>query len=578
MPPPEVTAQSERGDVEPEALTIDALHQFAYCPRRAYLMHSDGLMAHNAFTLDGKRVHRRVDRVDQALEERGSQKGQQDAAAGVGEDEPLIARSVTLMSERLRLVGKLDLVSTDGDEAVPVEIKRGQVPQTPERSHEPERVQLMAQAMLLRDHGFRVDYGFLYFAGSRTKVRVDLDAELEARTLSFLERAHAQQARGELPPPLEDSPKCKHCSVAGICLPDETLALRDVPRDPAAPEVRRLYPASSDARPLYIQHQGAWVGTRDGTLTVKTESGPAITARLKDLDHLVLCGAVQISAQAIHRLCESGIPICHLSSGHWFYGYTTGFVLRNAYDRAAQYRAADDPQRCLQWAKAVVFAKGMNQRTQLRRNARDIGKDTLREMKSLVAAVDGCRDAEGLLGVEGNLARVYFANFKRMVRQDVLGAMFDDSGRRRRPPPDPVNALLSFGYALLSKDCTVALTAVGLDPFWGLYHRPRHGRPALALDLMEEFRPIVVDSAVITAINTGMVSREDFIVGRNGCLLKPEARKSFIVAYESRMEQMITHPTLGYQVSWRTAIRLQGRLFGRWLRGDIARYPGITTR
>jgi CRISPR-associated endonuclease Cas1 len=165
-----------------------------------------------------------------------------------------------------------------------------------------------------------------------------------------------------------------------------------------------------------------------------------------------------------------------------------------------------------------------------------------------------------------------------MIRDAEFGDRFSAEGRRRRPPSDPVNALLSFGYALLAKDCTIALTGVGLDPFWGLYHRPRHGRPALALDLMEEFRPLIVDSAVITALNTGMVGRGDFVIGRNGCLLEPAARKAFIKAYEMRMEQMITHPVLGYQVSWRSAIRLQARLLARWLRGDIARYPGITTR
>jgi CRISPR-associated protein Cas1 len=562
----------------PDSLTIDALHQFAYCPRRAYLMHAEGLMAHNAFTEDGKRVHRRVDRVDQALEE-------PDAAStapqhvGTGCDEPpRIARSVSLSSQRLHLTGRLDLVSTDGDEAIPVETKRGQVPPTELKSYEPERVQLMAQGMLLRDHGFRCDHGFLYFAGSRTRVRVEFDQELEARTLLLLEQARVQQSGQDLPPPLEDSPKCRGCSVAGICLPDETLALRDAPADPVAPEVRRLYPPRTDAQPLYVQHQGAWIGTREGNLVVKTDGDATIRARLKDIDHLVLCGNVQIGAQALHRLCESGIPICHLSTGHWFYGYTGGFALRNAYDRAAQFRAADDPQRCLHWAKSVVTAKGQNQRTQLRRNADGLPVDVMRDMKALVDKIDTCPDVGALLGVEGNLARLYFSNFSRMIKDAELGARFSLEGRSRRPPPDPVNALLSFCYALLTKDCTIALTGVGLDPFWGLYHRPRHGRPALALDLMEEVRPLIADSAVMTALNTGMIGRGDFVIGHNGCMLKPEARKSLIKAYELRMEQFITHPVLGYQVSWRSAIRLQARLLARWLRGDIPRYPGITTR
>ena len=165
-----------------------------------------------------------------------------------------------------------------------------------------------------------------------------------------------------------------------------------------------------------------------------------------------------------------------------------------------------------------------------------------------------------------------------MLKPADLAEKFDMNGRSRRPPADPVNACLSFGYALLVKECTVALAAVGLDPFWGFYHQPRHGRPALALDLMEEFRPLIVDSAVVNACNTGMLRVGDFTIGKSGCLLKDTGRKSFIKAYEARIEQLATHPVLGYRVSWRVMIRLQARLLARWLRGDIPEYQGITTR
>ena len=155
---------------------------------------------------------------------------------------------------------------------------------------------------------------------------------------------------------------------------------------------------------------------------------------------------------------------------------------------------------------------------------------------------------------------------------------FDFNGRNRRPPRDPVNALLSFGYALLAKDCAVALAAVGLDPHWGFYHQPRHGRPALALDLMEEFRPLIVDSVVITAINTGMVQEGDFTTAANACQLSATGRKSFLRAYESRMDQIATHPVFDYRLSWRRLVAMQAQLLARHLRGELAVYPGITTR
>jgi CRISPR-associated protein Cas1 len=550
------------------------LNEFAYCPRLFHLMHAEGLWADNTYTEDGKRVHRRVDRVDHVLD--GPQAT--DSTAEDDEDPPAIARSVSLTSERLGLTAKLDLVSTDGDEAVPVETKRGRVPDNPERSWEPERVQLMAQGLLLREHGYRCDHGFLYFAASRRRVEIAFTPELEIRTLDLLRQARAQQESDRLPDPLDDSPKCKGCSLAGICLPDETLALREVPADPVAPTVRRLYPPRDEAGPLYVQEQGAWVGTSRGNLVVKKDGEVLAEARLKDLDHLVICGNVQIGTQALHLLCEAGIPVCHLSSGHWFYGFTGGFALRNAFDRAAQFRAADDPVRPLAFARAVVAAKGANQRTFLQRNAEPRPQEVLAAMAGVLPAVEGAADTETLLGLEGILARHYFGAFAAMIKPGDLAEAFTAEGRARRPPPDPVNALLSFGYALLAKECTVALTAVGLDPFWGLYHRPRHGRPALALDLMEEFRPLIVDSAVINACNTGMVTRADFTVGRSGCLLKDTGRKAFIRALEARFEQLATHPILGYRVSWRIMIRLQARFLARWLRGDLPSYQGVTTR
>jgi CRISPR-associated protein Cas1 len=158
--------------------------------------------------------------------------------------------------------------------------------------------------------------------------------------------------------------------------------------------------------------------------------------------------------------------------------------------------------------------------------------------------------------------------FDTMFKTAELGTFYFNS-RNRRPPKDPVNALLSFAYALLAKECTVALLAEGLDPWWGFYHQPRHGRPALALDLMEPFRPIIADSVVITAINTGMVKPSDFYKNANGCALQPDGRKSFLRAWEQRLDQLYTHSEFNYRCSWRTMIRIQSRLLARWLRGDI---------
>jgi len=225
-----------------------------------------------------------------------------------------------------------------------------------------------------------------------------------------------------------------------------------------------------------------------------------------------------------------------------------------------------------------VWAKGSNQRTMLRRNAEPAPQADLDAMARLLDKIDASTSCEQLLGLEGNLASKYYANFSALLSPRDFDAEWEFTNRNRRPPKDPVNTMLSFGYALLAKECTVAALAEGLDPWWGLYHKPRHGRPALALDLMEEFRPLVVDSAVITAVNTGMLAASGFQRSKAGCMMKPAARKAFIRAYEARLDQLVTHPIFDYRCSWRSIIRLQARLIARWLTGDVPAYTGMVTR
>jgi CRISPR-associated protein Cas1 len=565
-----------------ELLPVRMLNEYVYCPRLFHLMHVEGQWADNVYTAEGQEVHRRVDRFGELLPDPAPafEATEGRAADGDGEAPPEVRRSVTLSSARLGLVAKLDLVSTAGDEAVPVDTKRGRVPRNAERSWEPERVQLMAQGLLLREHGYRCDHGVLYFAGSRTRVDITLTAELEARTLHYIREARLAATSATLPDPLEDSPKCNGCSLNGICLPDETLALRDVPFDPVTSPsgVRRLYPSRAHALPLYVQEQGTVVGKDGDRLAVRKDGEVLAHARLKDIDQLVACGGVSVTPSAVHALCEAGIPIVHLSRGHWFYGMTTGFGLRNAFDRAAQFEAARDPARVLAFARAVVRAKCANQRTMIVRNARPRPVRAAREMAALLRKVPHARDTDELLGLEGALAAIYFRSFEALLRPRDLEAAWDFESRNRRPPRDPVNTLLSFGYALLARECSVAVAAAGLDPWWGLYHRPRHGRPSLALDLMEEFRPLVVDSAVVTAVNTGMVGSSDFTRTRQACMLNASGRKAMIRAYEARLDQLVTHPLFGYRCSWRSVIRMQARLLSRWLRGDVPAYVGMTTR
>lgn len=568
----DATPPAQHGE---DAIPVRMLSEYAYCARLFHFMHVEGLWADNAYTVEGRHTHRRVDKLDHVLPDPSAD---DDGDEPEGDAPPDIARSVHLGSERLGLVGKLDLVSVAGSEAVPVETKRGKTPNNAERSWEPERVQLMAQGLLLREHGFRTDHGVLYFAGSRQRVTVPFSRQLEERTLTLISRAREAIGVTTIPPPLVDSPKCRGCSLNGICLPDETHALEEVPPDPAQPQVRRLYPSRTDATPLYVQEPGACLRKKARHLVVELKGETLATAKLKDVSQVVLCGRVRITTPTIHLLMEADIPIVHVSGGHWFHGITAGFGLRNAYARAAQFRAADDTQRSLALAREFVCTKISNQRTLLRRNAQPSPKDALAAMKDACDRAARAETAASLLGHEGTAARSYFGRFATMLRPPDGGMAFAMDGRNARPPRDPVNAMLSFAYAVLSKECAVALATVGLDPHWGFFHRPRHGRPALALDLMEEFRPLVADSAVITAINTGMVTHRNFTSGPNGCFLGPKGRKGLLRAYEARLDQLVTHPVFDYRCSWRQVIRLQAQLLERHLRGDVPCYTGLTTR
>jgi CRISPR-associated protein Cas1 len=553
-----------------EQIPLDAVHQYAFCPRRSYLMYHDGQWESNFYTDDGLLVHARIDASDDPLPEPKED----------NDDPPTISRSVQLGSIVLGITAKLDIVEAEGNMATPVEAKRSKVPQTNERSWPSQRIQVMAQGLLLREAGFESTGGILYFFSSRCRVPVPFTSELEATTKQVIQETHAILNRPVAPPPLIDSPKCIGCSLSGICMPDETslLSLDDATADTsAALPVRRLFPARDDALPVYIQEQGAWVGKSGDGLTIKKGGKPIARLRLIDISQLVICGNVQVSTQALHVLAEQEIPVLYLSTGNWFYGTTVGMGLRNAFVKHAQFQCADDPHVSLRFAKAFVQAKCRNQRTMLVRNgSKDLARN--RSMKNLIETIDSVIAPGQLLGTEGAVASAYFGSFDTMIKVLDAANPFSWESRNRRPPKDPVNALLSFGYALLAKDCTVALLGVGLDPFWGFFHQPRHGRPALALDLMEEFRPLVVDSAVITAINTGMVKTKDFVFSAGACTLNESGRKSFIRAYESRMDQLVTHPRFDYRLSWRRVVKTQAQLLAKAIRGEISEYTGMVTR
>lgn len=279
-------------------------------------------------------------------------------------------------------------------------------------------------------------------------------------------------------------------------------------------------------------------------------------------------------------MLDNGIPVAFFSTGGWFRGIAHGMWHKNVELRRAQYAAAMDSSRSLAFARSFVAAKIENCRTLLMRNHSEPPEDTVKRLSDLAEDARGTQAMESLLGIEGMAGKLYFSAFGGMLksRQEAAAWAFDFNGRNRRPPTDPVNALLSYAYAILAKDLTVTTLAVGFDPFQGFYHQPRYGRPALALDLMEEFRPIIADSVVLWVVNNGMLSAGDFVHRGPAVALNPDARRRFIQAYERRLDTLITHPVFGYRISYRRVLEVQARLLGRVLSGELKLYPAFRTR
>lgn len=554
----------------PDLVPVRMLNEYAYCPRLAYLEWVHGDFADNADTLDGRFQHRNVNVETGALPDPDELP-----------TERVHARSVMLSAPSLGLIAKMDLIEADGMVVTPIDYKRGRAPPTDDQAWEPERVQLCAQALVLEENGYQVERGILYFVASKQRVEVVFDDSLRRRTRELVDQLRAAADRPEPPPPLVGSPKCPRCSLVGICLPDEVNLLRS---DDASARVRRLIPSRDDALPLYVQSAGAKVGRSGAELVVETRDGERVTARMMDTSHVALFGAVQISTQAIHELCDRGIPIVYLSSGGWFQAITRGMDHKNVELRRRQFAAAANDALSLQLARRFVTVKIKNCRTFIRRNADDAPPRTLARLKELAEAAEDGSSLETLLGIEGTAARVYFEAFAGLLRPPSDGSAkpptltFDFDGRNRRPPRDPVNALLSFGYALLTKDVTIVLQTIGFDPYLGFYHQPRYGRPALALDVMEEFRPLIVDSVVTSAINTGAIKPSDVIRRGGAVALTQTGRAKFVRAYERRMDEEVSHPVFGYRISYRRTLEVQARLLARHLTGEIAEFPAFATR
>jgi len=586
--------------------------EHAYCPRLFYYMTVEGIFAPSADTEQGKGTHRRVDQHSAArFKPSGNDKGdgrkttQAPEEGECGPYRPRSVRSLALSSERLGLTATLDLTEINGDSAVPVEYRKGrprrnggqvadpvdELMEVPRLLPGPEpwptdRVQLGLQVLLLEEAGYTVPEAYLYYAAERLRLRVEVDQALRRDALAELETAK-RTADGERPPPLVNDPRCPRCSLQPICLPDEInhQRLTALTVDGQALDEkltpRKLWPLRDDGIHVVLQREGVRVGVRGQSVRITDKDGEIVRdLPLANIESLAVVGPVQLSTQALAVFAEQEVPVAFLTAAGRLTAMMDPLGSTSAAIRAAQVRMLDRLGKALELARAVTVTKIANQRTLLMRNHADLPIRAAADLQESVIAAGRAATMDQLRGHEGNAAALYFRHFAGMFKEGVkeIAARFDANGRMRRPPPDPINAVLSFAYSMLTNECTAACRLASLEPTLAALHATRPGRPAMALDLMEPFRPLIADSVAVSAFNRGELTEGHFLSTASGCALTDAGRKAFFAVYGRRMDTEVTHPVFEYRLSYRRMIMLHARLIAAWLLGEVPKLAFLTTR
>jgi CRISP-associated protein Cas1 len=557
--------------------------EHAYCPRLFYLMEVEGIHVPSADTEKGMAVHRRVDRPSNA-----SKPSDEDDS---DPDKPKTVRSLTLTSKHLGLTATLDLAEISGNKAIPIEYRKGRPkhngslvpPDDPGESDdqleppaEPwptDRVQVGLQTVLLEEAGYVVPEAIVYYATEKLRLRVEVDDSLRSEALSTLDAAK-RTAEGRRPLPLVNDSRCIGCSLQPVCLPDEVNQQRNGQMRP-----RKIWPPRDDGIHLVAQVNGAKVGVRGQSVRVTDKDGSLLKELpIANLESLSLLGSVQVSTQAAHVFAQNSIPVAYLSPAGRLIAIIEPHDSVSAEVRRQQVRRFDNAEDALQLTRALVAAKISNQRTLLLRNHPSLPQAVPADLARQAEQAARADSIDAVRGHEGQAAAIYFAHYAGMFRKAELAQQFDANGRQRRPPPDPINSCLSMAYTMLTHECVAALRVASLEPSIGAFHASRPGRPALALDLMEPFRPLIADSVAISAFNRGELAEGHFTRTASGCLFSDAGRRAFFDAYGRRMDTEITHPVFGYRLSYRRMLVLHARMIAAWLLGEVPTLAFLTTR
>lgn len=438
-----------------------------------------------------------------------------------------------------------------------------------------DHMQAAADWEILTAQGVHIDSIYFYFFDQDELLEYKPSVETIQEMRKELALMRSILETNAIPNPTEEMIRCSNCEIVSLCLPNEMNMLNHMETDVP---VRKIAP-DDPRRPLAVVEPGAYLRKQNGRVIVERKGEELDSVRMLEISSVSIYGSSSISTPTINSFLENEIPIAFFSFGGWFNGLATAFPNGNIELRRQQH-ARYNTDEALEFSRQLIRSKIRNSRTILKRNAIDLPKDAQQLMKDLAKDALSAQSFESLLGIEGAAAKVYFGNFAKMIKaeKDDQHLVFDFTLRSRRPPADPVNAMLSYLYSVLIKDLAVTSFTVGLEPNLGMFHRTRYNRPALALDLAEEFRSIIVDSLVISLINRHEIKSEHFTNTPIGTILSRDVKKILLNGYERRKDVEIEHPYFGYKISYRRLMDVQVRLFAAWLMGEIETYKPFEVR
>lgn len=529
---------------------IMGLHALEYCERLYYLEEVEEIRVADQAVYDGRRFHEEI-------------------------PEYVEMTSMVLESVSLGLKGKVDCVRTSNGRLLPYEYKKGHASKDKQgnyRAWRSDEIQIGAYAMLLEENmGQVIEEGRIYYGADHRTIVIPIDETLRNGVKVALEKAQKLRESTERPSIANNERLCARCSLAPVCLPEEERLI-----DTPSHQVIRLFPEDREKLDIHVTSHGATIRRSGNTIVIENRNNEKQTLPSVHLNSITLHGqSVQLTTQALMLCAEKGISVHWMTSGGKYLGSVTKSV-DGVQRRLRQYKALVSDEVKLDLAKKLVTAKIESQLRYVLRSTRGKERSTvvvsaLEAMRHAISKGKKAKASSELLGFEGMAAQAYFSCMGEITADaEIQGMNF--LTRNRRPPRDPVNALLSFYYGMLYKDCVEAITVVGLDPTIGFYHQPRSQAYPLALDLMELFRVPMCDITAIGTIHRNQWSvDEDFVKAGSQVWLSDEGKKKAIAAYERRKQDTWKHPIIGYSLSYARSIELEVRLLEKEWSGK----PGL---